>query len=111
MKRDSDKAKLPDKAGIEESLTPALERITGAVALTFRRFPQFFWLLFSIIILLILSPLLVSTWDLSGGNVWSETVKNVIEALAIVAGAFALVQWVTERRDRATDILFQLADR
>jgi hypothetical protein len=62
------------------------------------------------LLVLIVSPLFLN-WNLSDRKDWSETVKNVVEALAVVAGAFALVQWVTERRDRATDILFQLMDK
>ena len=38
----------------------------------------------------------------------AEFVKAVLESLAIVAGSLALIKWLRERYDRATDVLFEL---
>jgi hypothetical protein len=97
--------------GIEEALSPPIEKVTDGFSRLFSRRPGFLWCLLAAVILLILSPLIFFWLDLVDRKDWSETVKNVVEALAVVAGAFALVQWVTERRDRATDILFQMMDK
>jgi hypothetical protein len=103
--------KIADQAGIEEALAPAIEKITKDFSRQFRRRPQLFWWLLGAILLLIVSPIFSFWLDFADRKEWSEIVKNVVEALAVVAGAFAIVQWVTERGDRATDILFQLADK
>ena len=43
---------------------------------------------------------------------WVQTIgehlKPALECLAILAGALALIKWIRERNDRATDVLLQL---
>ena len=44
-------------------------------------------------------------------NTLSETVKNLVEALALIGAAFALWKWLVERKDRAADILLKLEQK
>jgi NAD-dependent deacetylase len=41
----------------------------------------------------------------------SEIAKNFVEALAVLAGAFALFKWLRERHDRAIDVMVALETR
>jgi hypothetical protein len=100
----------PCGPGGDEPLTPVVENITRDFSQCFRRRPSLFWWLFAAVLLLILSPLFALWFDLSERKEWSEIVKNVVESLAVVAGAFAIVQWVSGRRDRATDVLLRLEE-
>jgi hypothetical protein len=45
-------------------------------------------------------------WE--GVKTLSEIFKNIVEALAVIGGVSALWKWLAERKDRATDILFEL---
>lgn len=67
------------------------------------------------IFLLILSPLFMALGltDRQAAGVgavkeWSEIVQNTVESLAILAGAFVLMQWIRSRQDRAADMLLKL---
>jgi hypothetical protein len=41
---------------------------------------------------------------------FSEIVKNLLEALAVVGGVLAFWKWLAERNDRAADILLKLEE-
>lgn len=41
----------------------------------------------------------------------ADLTKTVLESIAILAGSLALIKWLRERHDRATDVLLQLETR
>lgn len=42
---------------------------------------------------------------------WSEILKNVVESLALAAGALGIVGWIYSRRDRSAEVLFKLEEQ
>jgi len=93
----------------EDGLSPVIDRIESDVASFFRQDPSPLWTIICIALLVIASPLAVFCCvDGDQGKDWSETVKNVVESLAVLAAAFAAFKWLDERRNRATDVLMKL---
>jgi len=93
----------------EDDLSTILDKIERDVASAFWRAPDAFWGFLALLFVVIISPLVVF-W-VSGhkiGKEWSETVKNAVESLAVVAAAFGICKWLDERRNRATDVLLAL---
>jgi hypothetical protein len=105
MKDDSQKSLKP------ENLTVITDRVERGISKFFRKNPDTLLPLAVLTVVIVLSPLAVFFLDGSGAKDWSETVKNVVESVAVLGGLFAVIKWVNERRDRATDILFQLMDK
>jgi hypothetical protein len=96
------------KPDATESLTPLIETIVAGFSGHFRRHPKLYRWLILTALALILSPIFSLWWNLEERQQWSEIVKNVVETLAVLAGAFAIVQWVNARSDRSTDVLLSL---
>jgi len=48
--------------------------------------------------------------DLNSLRTLAETLKPILECLAIIAGSFALIKWLRERNNRATDVLLKLEE-
>ncbi len=93
----------------EEALSLVTEQIRKDAADYLRANPGVFRGLLVLVVAVILSPLAVfclARPELA--KIWSEIVKNVAESGAVLAAVFAVIKWVNERRDRATDVLLRL---
>lgn len=100
--------KLPN----DESYTPVFERVEKNVARFLDRNPNAMKLLTILVSVIILSPLVILLLgDTNGAKDWSETIKNVIESGAVLAAVFAVIKWVQERQDRATEVLLKLEEK
>src|ERR1700677_1334340 len=96
----------------DEGLLPVIDKFEKAVADHLQKHPQALWFYLAFIVLLVLSPLAVCWWvEDDRAKDWSDVVKNVVESGAVLAGVFAIIKWVNERRDRATDVLLRLEGR
>lgn len=93
---------------IEQTLTSDTEKVEMAFAKFVRENPKKLQVLTVLVTVLVLSPLILFWVDGIGGKDWSETVKNVVESGAVLAAVFAVIKWVNERRDRATEVLLKL---
>ena len=93
----------------EQDLSVIGDRIEQDVVALFWDEPGAIWGLIALLFALIISPLFVF-WIVSGSAAkdWSETVKNVIAALAFLVAAFGVFKWLDERRNRSTDVLLML---
>jgi hypothetical protein len=98
----------PIESDAAESLNPLIETITRGFSQHIRCHPKLYGALLLAIVTLILSPIFAFWWTLEERKNWAEIVKTVVEALALLAGAFAVVQWVNARSDRGTDVLLTL---
>jgi len=101
-------AATPELRPEDDDLSGVLETMEKDVASVFRQEPDTIWGLLGLLLVLILSPLVYYWMDHYEGKEWSETVKNVIESLALVAAAFGVFKWLDERRNRSTDVLWNL---
>lgn len=94
----------------DDDLSTVIDKFERDVARMLRNDPDAIRALLAVLLLLIASPLVVF-W-VSGnhalGKEWSETVKNAIEGLALIAAAFGVCKWLDERRNRAADVLLSL---
>jgi hypothetical protein len=102
MARTRKRDRFPD-----EGLTAIVDDFQTSLTTFVREYPWMFWIGYVLVIVLILSPLIMG----DKGKDWSETIKNVVESAALLAAAFAVIQWVNERRDRSTDILLKLDEQ
>lgn len=101
-------AATPEPSPEDDDLSTVLDRLERDVASVFRTEPDTVWGLLGLLLILILSPLVFFWMNHYEGKEWSETVKNVIESLALVAAAFGVCKWLDERRNRSTDVLWNL---
>lgn len=93
----------------DDDLSAVLDKIERDVASAFQRQPDALWGLLALLFVVIVSPMVVFwVWGPWIGREWSETVKNAVQSLAIVAAAFGICKWLEERRNRATDVLLAL---
>src|SRR5882672_10767355 len=97
-----------DENRIDDILAPFMESEETKIGKWYRKHTGAVKAVFLCLALLVLSPLVVFWWCHDAGKDWSDTVKNVIETAAVLCGVVAVFKWITERQDRATDILLML---
>ena len=102
---------LPESSLVARDLEPTVDALEADLATYLAKNREAVWPVVALLFLLVASPLVVFWLHVPDHEKWAETVKNVVESGAALAAALAIVKWVTERRDRATEVLLKLEER